>query len=64
MSAYFPQLPAGPVSTRIVRSSDGGPIRLIITGRHKKPTGRYPSLKARATPELIESFWLCKSVLV
>lgn len=31
---------------RIVESEDGGPLRLIINGRHIKPTGRYPSFKA------------------
>lgn len=31
---------------RIVESSDGGPIRRIINGRHVKPTGRYPAVKA------------------
>jgi len=32
---------------RIVESDDGGPLRLIINGRHIKPTGRYPAFKAR-----------------
>jgi hypothetical protein len=32
---------------RIVHSEDGGPLRLIINGRHVKPTGRYPSYKGR-----------------
>jgi hypothetical protein len=31
---------------RIVESDDGGPLRLIINGRHIKPTGRYPAFKA------------------
>jgi hypothetical protein len=31
---------------RIVESDDGGPLRLIINGRHVKPTGRYPAFKA------------------
>lgn len=31
---------------RIVRSDDGGPLRLIINGRHIKPTSRYPAFKA------------------
>jgi hypothetical protein len=30
---------------RIVVSEDGGPLRLIINGRHVKPTGRYPCFK-------------------
>lgn len=30
----------------IVESDDGGPLRLIINGRHIKPTGRYPFFKA------------------
>lgn len=41
------------ISATIVRSKDGGPIRSVITGRHKKPTGRYPAYKAsgRSLPE-------------
>jgi hypothetical protein len=31
---------------RIVESDDGGPLRLIINGRHVKMTGRYPVFKA------------------
>ncbi|MGY3618452.1 hypothetical protein ACVJGD_004648 [Bradyrhizobium sp. USDA 10063] len=34
---------------RIVESEDGGPLRLIINGRHIKPTGRYPAFKADGT---------------
>lgn len=44
----------------------GGPVRLIINGRHHKPTGRYASRKAgrslpwEATGELTY-FWLCEA---
>jgi hypothetical protein len=44
----------------------GGPVRTIITGRHRKPTGRYISTKARrALPweDRAERmfFWLCEA---
>lgn len=44
----------------------GGPVRLIINGRHTKPTGRYHSVKAgRSLPweDRAERmfFWLCEA---
>lgn len=36
----------GSLAARIVVSDNGSPIRPIINGRHRKPTGRYTSLKA------------------
>ena len=44
----------------------GGPVRMIISGRHRKPTGRYASVKAgRALPweDRAERmfFWLCEA---
>jgi hypothetical protein len=44
----------------------GGPVRLIVNGRHHKPTGRYASRKARrslpweAWGEL-RYFWVCEA---
>ena len=44
----------------------GGPVRQIIHGRHRKPTGRYASVKAgRAMPwedrAERQFFWLCEA---
>ncbi|MET4218716.1 hypothetical protein ABIB00_003934 [Bradyrhizobium sp. LB14.3] len=46
--ARLSQIAAGMMQSgpRIVESEDGGPLRLIINGRHIKPTGRYPAFKA------------------
>lgn len=46
--ARLSQIAAGLMQSgpRIVESDDGGPLRLIINGRHIKPTGRYPAFKA------------------
>lgn len=41
---FRPELLRG--NPKLVRSSDGGPIRRILTGRHVKPVGYYPSFKA------------------
>ncbi|NNM74205.1 hypothetical protein [Enterovirga aerilata] len=35
------------VTANIITDPRGGPIRRIINGRHRKPTGRYSSAKAR-----------------
>lgn len=44
----------------------GGPVRLIINGRHRKPTGRYASMKARRSMPWEDRaerkfFWLCEA---
>jgi hypothetical protein len=44
----------------------GGPVRIIINGRHRKPTGRYTSAKARRAMPWEDRaermfFWLCEA---
>ncbi|CAO3417038.1 hypothetical protein [Azospirillum argentinense] len=53
-------------AARIVADARGGPMRRIINGRHRKPTGRYSSAKAhRALPWEDKRerayFWHCEA---
>ncbi|AIB12432.1 hypothetical protein ABAZ39_10575 [Azospirillum argentinense] len=53
-------------AARIVADARGGPIRRIINGRHRKPTGRYLSAKARRTLPWEDKrerafFWHCEA---
>ena len=54
------------VTAEIAASEDGGPVRTIINGRHRKPVGRYASRKARRSLpwESCDErayFWLCEA---
>lgn len=54
------------VAATISHSVRGGPVRAIINGRHRKPTGRYASRKARRSlpweaKDERAYFWLCES---
>jgi hypothetical protein len=54
------------VAAELTVASDGGPVRTIINGRHRKPTGRYASRKAgRSLPwegtDERSYFWLCEA---
>jgi hypothetical protein len=54
------------VAAEINVSEDGGPVRTIINGRHRKPVGRYASRKAgRSLPWEARDerayFWLCEA---
>ena len=54
------------VAARITTARRGGPVRTIINGRHRKPTGRYASRKARRSlpweaRDERDYFWVCES---
>jgi hypothetical protein len=53
-------------AARIVEDPRGGPMRRIISGRHRKPTGRYSSAKARRALPWEDTrerayFWHCEA---
>jgi hypothetical protein len=53
-------------AARIVEDPQRGPMRLIINGRHRKPTGRYSSAKARRALPWEDTrerayFWHCEA---
>lgn len=54
------------IAAEIRTSENGGPVRTIINGRHRKPVGRYASRKARRSLpwEAVDErafFWLCEA---